>query len=763
MTIEQVPQSDTFDQWRIRTNVISNNVGNLDLLSTTTKTNLVASISEVNDFINAQIPIFEANISLLNSLIGNLLLLTTTEKTNLVGAINELDLATLQKVTDNGATTTTPSTFSGGITVSTVDISGTINTPTGKGIQGQVLTSQGNLSSPTWEDVRQQASDLPIGSIIIWSGPISGIPVNWQICDGTNSTPDLRNKFVIGAVQDSAGVAQTNITGAGSVTGGNKDAVVVSHTHGYIDYGHQHYTGWGENWAGPYGDDGNPSHTGGYRSDGDNRDYKTSGPIGGISISITASGESATNKNLPPYYALAYMMKVSSGNGITGDNGLSINGPVYTNGSAGKAGQVLTSRGPGLSPYWAFSAGGGNGGGGFAPIGTIVLWCGAIADIPTDWSLCNGSGGTPDLRNKFVIGADADSGGISQTSILGTVSKTGGNKDSIIPYHTHTYADPGHIHNVVNNPAGTNYSLGIYSGAGIGGGFRGGDNGWTKWATNIQTSTTGITINATGVSAANANLPPYTALAYIMKTTETTIPDQVTVSGTPATNNIAKFSAAAEITGSIIYDNGTSVGIGITNAANIATGYTTLDIRGSSGGGVKLGTTGTAYGYMSGSINGIDIGTTTNKSFTIFTNNQAKVTVNPSGAVGFNGANYGTAGQALLSHGDTSSPTWSDLPVIGSTNQSWNLYVDAGTLTGVGRARNIVYTNLTGSPIMVNVTGGEADITTLYASPDGVTFTVIAYSNVTNSCRPNVSGIIPPGWKYKVTSTDGIYYWSELS
>lgn len=35
----------------------------------------------------------------------------------------------------------------------------------------------------------------------------------------------------------------------------------------------------------------------------------------------------------------------------------------------------------------------------------ICLWAGALVDIPSGWSLCDGSGGRPDLRDKFVIGA----------------------------------------------------------------------------------------------------------------------------------------------------------------------------------------------------------------------------------------------------------------------------------------------------------------------------------------------------------------------
>ena len=40
---------------------------------------------------------------------------------------------------------------------------------------------------------------IPIGGIIMWSGSIVSIPNGWRLCDGTNGTPDLRDKFVVGA------------------------------------------------------------------------------------------------------------------------------------------------------------------------------------------------------------------------------------------------------------------------------------------------------------------------------------------------------------------------------------------------------------------------------------------------------------------------------------------------------------------------------------------------------------------------------------
>jgi hypothetical protein len=48
----------------------------------------------------------------------------------------------------------------------------------------------------------------------MWSGTIATIPTNWFLCDGNNSTPDLRDKFVVGATSDAAGIAKSNIRGS---------------------------------------------------------------------------------------------------------------------------------------------------------------------------------------------------------------------------------------------------------------------------------------------------------------------------------------------------------------------------------------------------------------------------------------------------------------------------------------------------------------------------------------------------------------------
>lgn len=68
--------------------------------------------------------------------------------------------------------------------------------------------------------------DVVSGGIILWHGTIATIPSGFVLCDGNNSTPDLRDKFIVGAKEDDGGVAKTNITGALTQSGG-----CVSHTH----------------------------------------------------------------------------------------------------------------------------------------------------------------------------------------------------------------------------------------------------------------------------------------------------------------------------------------------------------------------------------------------------------------------------------------------------------------------------------------------------------------------------------------------------
>ena len=151
------------------------------------------------------------------------------------------------------------------------------------------------------------------GMIMMWSGTIATIPTGWVLCNGSNSTPDLRNKFVIGAHTDSAGVAYSTVTGSNTQTGGTKDAIVVSHTHTFTGTAlgtHAHETTFNQtsksNNATPY-ILSNPSI--GENLNGSVNLTSSSVSAGTPAGTNSTEGSSGTNQNLPPYYALAYIMK----------------------------------------------------------------------------------------------------------------------------------------------------------------------------------------------------------------------------------------------------------------------------------------------------------------------------------------------------------------------------------------------------------------------------------------------------------------------
>jgi hypothetical protein len=140
------------------------------------------------------------------------------------------------------------------------------------------------------------------------------------------------------------------------------------------------------------------------------------------------------------------------------------------------------------------------------PTGLISLWYGSVATIPTGWALCNGTNGTPDLRDRFVVGAGASY----------AVGATGGSANATLVAHTHTATinDPGHLHNLKGGFASVTDFVG-----GSGGDYGVGVGNDLGTGYQVVTSNTGITVtNSTvGSSSTNANLPPYYALCYIMK------------------------------------------------------------------------------------------------------------------------------------------------------------------------------------------------------------------------------------------------------
>lgn len=174
------------------------------------------------------------------------------------------------------------------------------------------------------------AAPVPVGGIIMWSGATSNIPDGWRLCEAGVGTvngvvvPDLTDRFVVGAG------ATYSVAG----TGGSADAVVVSHDHGgnTTEGGnHSHFVAKAgsettNNINSLYDGSGaqrndQPLSTRAFDQSSDLYDYElttSSGTAdagktnnsGNHQHGINSAGESGIGKNLPPYYALAFIIYV---------------------------------------------------------------------------------------------------------------------------------------------------------------------------------------------------------------------------------------------------------------------------------------------------------------------------------------------------------------------------------------------------------------------------------------------------------------------
>lgn len=147
---------------------------------------------------------------------------------------------------------------------------------------------------------------VPAGLIAMWSGSINSVPGGWQLCDGTNGTPDLRNRFIVGAGGE---YSIGNTGGSQSVT--LTTAQMPNHTHTATttiekDGAHKHdYDGYRY-----HTNHGGTAHTGSPY----NLITKTTESSGShthtATTTIDSAGSGSSHENRPPYYALAYIMKM---------------------------------------------------------------------------------------------------------------------------------------------------------------------------------------------------------------------------------------------------------------------------------------------------------------------------------------------------------------------------------------------------------------------------------------------------------------------
>ena len=145
-----------------------------------------------------------------------------------------------------------------------------------------------------WVDIGGGGDDgiVPSGGIIMWSGAVSAIPSGWVLCNGSNGTPDLRSRFIVGA----SGDGSNNVT-FNADTGAVSSNYSVGATGGSV--AHQ------------LTEQEMPSHSHPYAANRGGSDYGCCNPANGSPSGGTtsATGGDDYHENRPPYYALAFIMK----------------------------------------------------------------------------------------------------------------------------------------------------------------------------------------------------------------------------------------------------------------------------------------------------------------------------------------------------------------------------------------------------------------------------------------------------------------------
>ena len=121
------------------------------------------------------------------------------------------------------------------------------------------------------------------------------------------------------------------------------------------------------------------------------------------------------------------------------------------------------------------------------PHGLIAMWSGVFDEIPSGWALCDGNNGTPDLRDRFIVGAGAkysvgDVGGSDSVTLTANQ----------MPRHNHELTYGGSAAANLIRVLGANNNAG----------------------------NSGVPVSMAGGDEAHENRPPYLALAYIMKVSQ---------------------------------------------------------------------------------------------------------------------------------------------------------------------------------------------------------------------------------------------------
>lgn len=217
----------------------------------------------------------------------------------------------------------------------TLDLSAVTATAAEVNVLDGMTASTSELNTLNGINTSGNSGLVPSGAILMWSGSIGTIPSGWNLCDGTNGTPDLRNRFVVGAgssysVDDTGGASSVTLSAsqmpAHTHTFSDTTSAAGAHSHSFSGttstdgaHNHTYY------WSGVSGSDNSPDVDNATSSGADSGPTSTAGAhnhtFSGTTSSVSdhthsvsgttsSAGSGSSHENRPPYYALAYIMKL---------------------------------------------------------------------------------------------------------------------------------------------------------------------------------------------------------------------------------------------------------------------------------------------------------------------------------------------------------------------------------------------------------------------------------------------------------------------